>query len=176
MKIETFEKTINVEDYIEGYVNVEEFLEYCKACENYDRKWSCPSYDFDPVDYWRQFDELYVVGKKMILEEEEKEHCRDLFRQVKEEMTAELYSEEEKYPESRSLSAGSCTICGEDNCSKKNGEPCRFPDKMRYSIESLGGNVGLTASRLLGIELQWMEAGKAPDYFVLVGGLLKKNV
>ena len=43
---------------------------------------------------------------------------------------------------------------------------------MRYSIESLGGKVGLTASKLLGINLQWIEAGQIPDYFVLVGGLL----
>ncbi len=37
MKIETFEKTIKVEEFIEGYVNVEEFLECCKVCENYEQ-------------------------------------------------------------------------------------------------------------------------------------------
>ena len=45
---------------------------------------------------------------------------------------------------------------------------------MRYSIESLGGNVGLTVSKLMGIELEWMEEGKIPSYFVLAGGLLKQ--
>lgn len=173
MKIETYEKTITVEDYIEGYVCVEEFLGYCKACENYNRKWSCPSYDFDPVeDYWRKFNHLLVVGKKMILDEEEKENWQALMAEVKAELTEELYQREEDYPNSQSLSAGSCQICGEDNCTRKNGEPCRFPDKMRYSIESVGGNVGLTCSKLLGIRLQWMEEGQIPDYFVLVGGLL----
>ena len=79
MKIETFEKTIDMPTYIEGYVNVEEFLECCKVCGNYDRKWSCPSYDFDPVeDYWKQFDTLHVVGKKMILAEEEKDDWENL--------------------------------------------------------------------------------------------------
>lgn len=34
MKIETYEKTIGVPAYIEGYVNVEEFLECCKVCGN----------------------------------------------------------------------------------------------------------------------------------------------
>ena len=43
---------------------------------------------------------------------------------------------------------------------------------MRYSIESLGGNVGKTASKLLGVELMWMEEKKLPAYFVLVNGLL----
>lgn len=173
MKIETYEKTIGVPAYIEGYVNVEEFLESCKVCGNYDRKWSCPSYDFDPVeDYWKKFSNFYVVGKKMILAEEEKENWENLMEEVKGQLTEELFEKEKQYPGSRSLSAGSCHICGTDNCSKAAGEPCRFPDKMRYSVESLGGNVGLTASRLLGIELQWIEEGQVPDYFTLVGGLL----
>ena len=44
---------------------------------------------------------------------------------------------------------------------------------MRYSIESIGGNVGLTLGKLMGIELEWMEEGRLPHYFVLVCGLLK---
>lgn len=173
MKIETYEQTISVEEYIQGYVCVEEFLDMCKACENYDQKWSCPSYDFDPVeDYWKKFQSLDVVGKKMILDEEDKENWQTLMAEVKADLTKELYAREQLRPGSQSLSAGSCQICGENNCAKKIGEPCRFPDKLRYSIESLGGNVGLTCSKLLGIRLQWIEEGQVPDYFVLVGGLL----
>lgn len=173
MKIETYEKTIAVDAYIADYVNVEEFLEYCKVCGNYQRKWCCPPFSFSPVEeFWRNYKTLRVVGKKMVFEEGEKESWQELMRRVKQELTEELYAAEEKFPGSISLSAGSCSLCGEDNCSRKTGQPCRFPDKMRYSIEALGGNVGLTASKLLGISLQWMEEGKVPDYFVLVGGLL----
>ena len=173
MKIETYEKTIRVEDYIEGYVCVDEFLEMCKACENYNRKWSCPSYDFDPVeDYWKKFETLNIVGKKMVFEEGEKENWQTLIEEVQAELTKELYAREATIPGSRSLSAGSCQICGINNCARKNGKPCRFPEKLRYSIESLGGNVGLTCTKLLGVPLQWMEEGRVPDYFVLVGGLL----
>lgn len=42
-----YEKEITVKDYLAQYVNVEEFLAYCKECKNYDRVWSCPSYDFE---------------------------------------------------------------------------------------------------------------------------------
>ncbi len=173
MKIETYKKEVKTEEYVENYVCVDEFLEYCKACENYNRKWSCPSLSFDPVeDYWKKYEKLIVVGKKMIFDEEEKENWQDLMKTVKQELTKELYEMESAFPNCKSLSAGSCQLCGADNCSRKNGEPCRFPDKMRYSIESLGGNVGLTCTKLLGLPLQWMEEGKVPDYFVLVGGLL----
>ena len=173
MKIETYEKEIETADYVEGYVCVEEFLECCKACENFERKWSCPSYDFDPVeDYWKRFETMKVVGKKMVFEEGEKENWQILVGEVQDALTAELFERESEVPGSQSLSAGSCRICGLDNCARKNGEPCRFPDQLRYSIESLGGNVGLTCTKLLGVPLQWMEEGKVPDYFVLVGGLL----
>lgn len=140
MKIETYEKTIGIPQYIEGYVNVEEFLECCRVCDNFDRKWSCPPYDFEPVrDYWEKFTHFHVIGKKMILEEEDKDNWKNLMKEVKQQLTEELFCEEKKYPGSRALCAGSCTICGENNCSKISGKTCRFPEKMRYSIESLGG-------------------------------------
>ena len=63
---------------------------------------------------------------------------------------------------------------GKGNCTRPEGKPCRYPEKMRYSIESIGGNVGKTVSKLLGIELEWIQDGKVPSYFVLCGGLLKK--
>ena len=39
-RIERFQKEMGVSDYLEGYVAIEEFLEYCKACPNYDAIWS----------------------------------------------------------------------------------------------------------------------------------------
>ncbi len=63
-------------------------------------------------------------------------------------------------------------MCRGMECTRTEKKPCRYPDQMRYSIESLGGNVGLTVSRLMGIELEWIEEGKMPSYFVLVAGLL----
>ena len=80
---------------------------------------------------------------------------------------------EERYPGSVSLSAGCCSLCRPEGCGRASGLACRYPQKMRYSIESLGGNVGLTVSKLMGIELEWVTEGRLPSYFVLVGGLLK---
>ena len=66
--------------------------------------------------------------------------------------------------------------CGIGNCTKKEGHSCRHPEKLRYSIEALGGNVGKTADKLLGLSLEWVEDGKLPAHFVLVGGLLKNKI
>lgn len=173
--IDKFEKTIDVPDYIEGYVNVEEFEECCKACPNYGKIWSCPSYDFKAENVWRDYSELLVVARKINFQGEiSQEEAMEIMLKVKAEMAAELFAREASEPGSMSLSAGSCDLCSEEGCTREEGLPCRYPEKMRYSVESLGGNVGLTVSKLLGIRLEWIEEGKVPSYFVLVGGLLRK--
>lgn len=174
-RTEKKECNVAVSEYIENYVNVAEFLKYCKECPNYGNVWSCPPYDFSPEDYWKGFSELYLTARKIIFDKEvSREECSNILLEVKSEMSRELYEEEERFPGSEALSAGSCSLCVDRGCSRKDGIPCRYPDKMRYSIESIGGNVGLTVSKLMGIELEWIEEGKLPSYFVLVGGLLKK--
>ena len=116
-----------------------------------------------------------MVAKKICFEKgTDTEEGLAILRKVKEGMGEALYEMEAVYPQSKALSAGTCLLCGEGNCTRALSEPCRYPDKMRYSIESLGGNVGLTVSKLMGIQLEWIEEGKLPSYFVLVGGLLKK--
>ena len=172
--IEKSEKTIKVSEYIKDYVNVEEFLQYCKECKNYDAVWSCPSYDFNPEDYWKEYDELLVVARKIIFGPEVDEaRSYEIMLEVKDDMSRELYELEKTFPGSISLSAGSCSMC-KDGCTRVSGQPCRHPELMRYSIESIGGNVGKTVSKLMGYELEWIEEGKLPSYYVLVGGLLKK--
>lgn len=176
--LQRFEKNISVEDYIKTYVNVGEFLEYCKECRNYGRVWSCPPYDFEPEKYWNEFAEFTVIGYKIDFGKGfSQDRSLEIMAEVKRKLTEELFELENAFEGSVSLSAGSCSICVEKNqmCTRPQNEPCRYPDKMRFSIESLGGNVGKTVHDLLGIPLCWIEEGKVPPYFVLAGGLLKKQ-
>ena len=173
--LEKFEKSILVAEYLRDYINVQEFLDYCRRCPNFDKVWSCPSYDFDPEEYWKAYSSLNLLAYKIIFDgTETEERSLEIMAEVKEKITAELFEMENTHPGSVSLSAGSCSICGKGNCTRPSGKPCRYPDKMRYSIESIGGNVGKTVHDLLGIQLEWIEEGKVPSYFVLVCGLLEK--
>ena len=150
-------------------------MEYCKACPNYEKVWSCPSYDFSPIDYWNRYSRIYIVARKIIFDDDTNvEDSSKIMAGVKKEMSKELYELEKQYEGSVSLSAGSCSLCSDKGCTRVLNKPCRHPELMRYSIESIGGNVGLTVSKLMGIELEWITEGKLPSYFVLVGGLLKK--
>lgn len=114
-----YEKEIAVKDYLTQYVNVEEFLAYCKECKNYDRLWSCPSYDFKQEAYWKQYEKLYILGYQIFFEEgtTEAESLR-IMEEVKARMSEELFAMEAEHPGSISLSAGSCSICGKENCTR----------------------------------------------------------
>lgn len=176
-----FSKSISVNDYLKDYVDVETFLEKCRECPNYGNTWSCPPYDFDVIEYWKQYKTLGLTAVKILFHEEyagksfptEKiqQITKESLWKVKADLSHELLEKEKEHPGSVSISAGSCDLC-RGKCTKTEGGHCRFPEKMRYSIEALGGNVGLTISKLMGLELEWIEEGKLPNYFVLVCGLL----
>ena len=167
-----FENEIDIPSYVEGFVDIAGFLECCKKCPNYGNIWSCPPYDFDPMDIWRAHERILIAGYRLNFgSDRTEEGMTQALWDVKQKLAEELFELECEIPGSVSLSAGSCQIC--KGCTKPSGEPCRFPDKMRYSIESIGGNVGKTISDLCGIEIEWIEEGKLPEHFVLVGGLLK---
>ena len=175
------EASIPVSDYIQGYVDIPTFLVACQACPNYGKVWSCPPYDFDVLQYWKGYTTLHLLASKITFDEDvlareySKEELAAITNEVlpkeKQQLSEELFLLEKEYPGSVSLSAGSCTLC-KNGCAKKEGLPCRYPETMRYSIESLGGNVGLTIEKLMGVKLEWMEEGRLPHHFVLVSGLL----
>ncbi|MDO5146529.1 MAG: DUF2284 domain-containing protein [Eubacteriales bacterium] len=179
--IEWYEHTVSVEEYLEKCVDVPVFLEYCKECHNYRQVWSCPPFSFSPMEYWKKYRTFHIIGMKILLpssltqkkytEEERKEVLDAALLPKKEALNKKLLDMEKEREGSVSLSGGSCQIC-DGGCTRPQGKPCRFPETMRYSIEALGGNVGLTVTKYLHQELQWMEEGKLPDYFMLIGGLL----
>lgn len=78
---------------------------------------------------------------------------------------------EKEYPGSRALFAGTCELC--ENCDKEQGIPCGHPEIMRYSIEALGGNVAKAVQIYFDDTIHWAKDGRLPDYYILLGGLLK---
>ena len=124
------------------------------------------------MDIWRKYKTVKLIGKKIYLEEGDENRIPEIFATVKQELIKELLALEKDNPGSTSLNAGSCKVCSEGNCSRKNGEPCRFPARIRYSIESIGGDVCKTAEQLLDTPLLWKKDGKLPEYYMTVGALL----
>ena len=106
--VERYEADVPVEEYVESCVDVPTFLECCKQCGNYETVWSCPSYDFDPEDYWRRYDNFHLIGVKICFPREmtEKTYGKDelgtLVQETlwaeKKKLTAELMEMEKENP------------------------------------------------------------------------------
>lgn len=175
-------KEIAVTDYIKEYVDVEKFQGFCRDCRNYRRHWGCPPHDFDVLDYWRQFQRFHVVGIQILFDAESRSRFysqeefdrlyHDCLLVESDRLMVDLTALEAQAPGSRVVYPGRCHLCGLGQCSRALQQPCLHPEQLRYSIESLGGDVGKTTEQLLGYGLQWLRQGQLPEYLSLVGGVL----
>lgn len=181
---EKMEAEVPVEEYVRECVDVDKFLGFCRECKNYEKRWSCPPFAFDPLDIWHTYDRLRILGVKIYLPKElrrqkfspkqQADLMQSIVMEQKKKFDEEMLALEKATEGSLSLSGGSCLLCEPEDCTKVEGKPCRHPECMRHSIEALGGDVGKTVEKYLNQKLLWIKDGTLPEYFILVGGLLIK--
>jgi predicted metal-binding protein len=166
----------------ERYRFADKFMALCRECGNYNSNWACPPFDFDVSEYLGKYDYAYVLGVQWVHDEEtiakadtrEKAliYSKELYRKGMEEMLAFILQLEEKYPESSGVSAGGCSCCA--SCARPRNEPCRFPRRVRHSLESLSFDVSMIAQDFLGLELQWMK-NTLPKAQAIINALFVKG-
>lgn len=179
-KTDEIRAEIAIKDYVKDFVDVNYFLEFCKNCPHYENNWGCPPFDFDPIDLWNKYKTFSIIGIKIIFDDDivDKTYSSDELSEImsksirieKNKLFNRLLEMEKDIEESTSVVAGTCNICNE--CGRENGEKCRHPDKLRHSVESLGGNVEKTVKELLNLDILWVEDYKLPKYLTLCCGLL----
>ncbi len=184
LEITSMSKEADVMDFIENCVDVEYFEKCCRECPNYGKTWSCPPYDFDPLDIWKQYKTFFICAKKVLTPQDllEKTYTLDELMRIGGQLTKnaclglddELDAMHTEFEGSRIIGGGKCVICGKDGCARLSGKPCRFPEKMSYSIESLGGNVEAVLKRYFNEKIYWGADGKLAPSYIRVAGLLKK--
>lgn len=145
-------KQIPIGKFVEEYIDVDRFLLCCKECPNYGKKYTCPPHEFDVVEFWLAFSELEIYAVTIPGDQD--------YAQAEAALMEDLLAMEKELPGSLCLSAGNA---GDVEASR-----------MRYSIETLGGNVGKLCEDLLGLSLEWGKDGALPSQITLVAGLLKK--
>lgn len=174
------DREVPLAEYRAQCVDVPKFLGYCAACPNYGGTWSCPPFDFDPQEIWDRYDRILLravkvpvpaeLREKVLSPQEINGESHALLAPIKHDLLSSLLEQERATPGSLALSAGRCQEC--QVCTKASGQPCRQPERMRHSIESLGGDVGKTLSLYLGQELLWGREGHLPEYYIHLCGLL----
>ena len=160
------------------YIDIEKFLGFCVACPRYGQTWSCPPYDFDPADVWNAYNAVRLYAVQVFPESKRAKAAALADAEVflfpyRKSLDALLESAERETPGSLRLDAGRCRVC--ETCARRKEKPCRFPEKLRYSLESLGGNVSALAADKLGAPVLWGSREAPPEYFVLVGAVLTKE-
>lgn len=181
MTVTELSKEIPTALFTEGFVDVPLFAACCEKCPGYGKKWACPPYDFDPGEIFFRYSSILLFARKVVLTEEErgegasgaelKARYDAILRPVKDALLSDLLALEAATPGSLALGAGGCDICGE--CTRAYGKACVHPEKMRFSVESLGGNVLKALEVFFGEKAEWAENGRLPEKFILLGALLK---
>lgn len=177
-KTELLRGSLTREELLGRYVDVPKYLGYCAECPHFGEFWSCPPYDFDPMDVWNGYDRLDILAMRIYPEGEGEKALaaadpETFLLPYGAELTRMLVEWERQEPGSLRLNPGRCKLC--TRCARIEGKPCRHREDMRWSIESLGGAVGDIARDVLRSPLYWGQAGQAPAYFLLVGGLLRRE-
>lgn len=183
MKYEVTRKevTISADEFISRYHDVERFDALCRECPGYGKAWNCPPFDFDPRTISEGFKTVTVMGTIIEFDEETRAQCttaeqsaavgRQAMKEVWQTLLPQLYEMERRSPGSRCFTFR-CELCPE-GCTRPEGKPCRHPEKMRHSLESVGFDVVAITRNLLGIELEWSTDGSLPAHLTLVTAIMQ---
>lgn len=186
----TYISSISVEKYISQYRDSDKFIVFCKECNKYNNCWACPPYDFDTDQYISRYKNAYIIGTKLTPSQNIISVCTDaeksksagaeIIAAARRELDVSLLLLESHFPDSKAFFAGTCHLCNTMNntmdCTRISGKPCRYPEKIRHSLESLGFDIGKTTEKLLNIELKWSSDGSLPEYLALVSALFTNSV
>ncbi|HPG92063.1 MAG TPA: DUF2284 domain-containing protein [Clostridia bacterium] len=170
---------IDIDTLLKDYIDFSQYENSCKDCPNYGTLYSCPPYDFDKKEFLQKFSKLKIIALQILFdkkltnkfysESEISTVYRNIITPERNSFDSDLLLEE-KSINGLALYAGSCNFC--QICKRKINQTCEYPDKMRYSIESLGGDVVGLSRDYLGVNILWAGKGNLPEYFLFVGGVL----
>lgn len=139
---------------------------YCNnpkyRCPFYGHSWGCPPEAPYLEDEIMKYEKFYLIYIKLNLNDESRKDNRkgynynEMRERMEREMDKFFILHQNKFNEIRILWDGHCRICEKENekCSINNGSPCRYPDKIRYSMEAVGIEVSQTVKNV-NIDIEW---------------------
>lgn len=182
MKVTSKQVTVSADEFTSRYRDVERIDGYCRQCPGYGKTWSCPPFDFDPAGVTVGFKTVTVTGTTIEFDEATRASCtsaeqssavgREAINAVCRDLLPQLYEQERQHPGSRCFTFR-CVLCPE-GCTRPEGLPCRHPDQMRHSLESVGFDLVAMMHDLLGIDLEWSTDGSLPRHITIVTALFEK--
>ncbi|MCT2999194.1 hypothetical protein EFN18_00495 [Propionibacterium freudenreichii] len=173
-------RRVPVDDYTRDFVDVPRFVEFCRACPQHDQTWACPEFDFDPRDVWARYSWIHLIAFSMDFDPDQRRtgwerdeltrEVMDTFHREKKRALRTMIRLRNRVPGSQVLGAGSCELCRV--CTRRQGRPCRLPQLLVHSMESMGADVEATSRELFDHPIEWSDGTSLPDSYVIVMGLV----
>ena len=174
------EVTVPADELIRDYRDVERIRQYCLQCPGYGKAWNSPPLDFDPRTVSDGFKTVRLMATIIEFDEQTRAVCRtaeqsaemgrEAMQEVWKTLLPRLYEMERQLPGSRCFTFR-CVLCPE-GCTRPDGKPCRHPERLRHSLESVGFDIVAMAHDLLDIDLEWSHDGSLPKHITLVTALM----
>lgn len=142
---------------VQSYCNNPEYL-----CPFYGKSWACPPEAPYLENEIMSYDKFYLIYTKFEIQKKGDNKSRTSFRYkdmreiMEQEMEKFLNQHRKEFKEIKILWDGHCRVCEKENkkCSIEEDVPCRYPDKIRYSMEAVGIDVTQTVKKL-DIDIEW---------------------
>ena len=170
-----------VERLLGEYCFPERFRPACWSCPDYGNDWSCPPGVPSAAKALAPFRTARVLGLRVFYDADARRSAvtdqqtealrRQIYGPAKRCLLESLLELERARPGSWTIAAGRCELC--PRCARRDGQPCRMPERMRYSFSAFGFDLGALARQELGIELQWAAHG-LPEYDVALAAFLER--
>lgn len=169
-------------NFLAKYQDVQKFLQYCKECPKYNTRWSCPPMEINTQKLLADYSKIYLLGfqiffdlksiEKAIAKDKQQALAWKILRHVKRQAALYLIDVEKQYADTLSFSSGGCDWCCK--CTREKNQPCRKPNKMRYSLDSFGIDLTAVTEEFLQIKLLWAK-DSLPAYYTLIHALAIKD-
>lgn len=169
--IESLTTFIDVKDVLVEYEKLALLCE--EGCKNFNTKYCCPpiSPSFQKVS--RGFKYLTVnVFKTRLKEYKTIYNTIRMINNVNKTIQRRIIDQATIEGEII-LENGSCRLCR--NCQMENNLPCKYPGRMRYSLEATGIHVYDLVMKCFDFPLLWYSKGNFPEYQCVVSGILTNN-
>lgn len=162
-----------------SYENKHVFDRLCRiGCVNFNKKWSCPPYSPSYSKLSDGYSNLLLILLYSYLDQFD--YIQNKYTKVRagnvilKSLAERSLRHLEKIFDGIMISNGSCRLCRP--CTLKLGKTeCKRPEKMRYSMESLGLNVIKISTDYFDHKLLWYRKKEVPLYTSVVSGLLTNS-
>lgn len=157
------------------YYKKETIIKACKdGCPNFGKKWSCPPLSKDCHELLDKYSKAILISLSTSMNNYMDIKNKYIAIKAANITLKNLIEKTARKIETKTkgyaLLSGSCRLC--KSCACKNGQQCKHPDQMRYSIEASYLNVQEMCEELMGLELLWYKKKRLPEYTSTVAAIL----